>query len=379
MGRAGYGAVLGDLHLGKTLYGYDTTHHVKAAMWAFFEFCKAQQVSYAVQLGDVFDTPTPKEEHRKLFVDWLNEFEKLGIKLFVLVGNHDVLSRGAPSALESIKAMPWESISIVSKPKLALVAPEHTPVLMFAPFPSPVLFKDSASWEKECYQRIPKGKKALLFTHSNIDGATFGDQDIVYRGADHCLPSKVIKHSSIQAVIAGHIHKPQRFGKTILIGAAERLRFDEKNQARYFGLIDRNGKVKLFNRTKALSMTEISVDTSCWDKGGLEPTTEGVLEYLAEYDVKGLFVKVVPYVSETCSVAWGEVSKALYQMGALHVNVAAPIKVRKDVSEEKKLAYSVTDPVKAAASFIKSQVRDKQEQKKLFRLFKQLREEIDHA
>lgn len=370
------GAVLGDLHLGKSLYGYDTTPHVLKAMHSFLNLCVEQEVSWAVQLGDVFDVPTPKEEHRKLFVQWLNEFERNKIRLFVMAGNHDVLSRGAPSALSSVKPAPWKYVKIVDRPR---VFPMGARALMFAPFPSPILFAKSESWEQACYERIPNGKKTLLFTHANIDGASFGDQDIVYRGADHCLPKRVIKHPDVQSVLAGHIHKPQRCGKVVLLGAAERLRFDEKNQARYFGLVTEGGKVKLVTRADALSMQEIAIDVSCWGTSSLAPTTDAVLEYLQDYALAGTFVKVVPYVGESCSVNWKEVATHVKDAGAIHVHIAPPIKAIKEKEKPETAKLAVNKPNLAAKRFIASQITSKKVRASLLAMFKQFRKEVDHA
>ena len=131
--------IIGDTHLGRKLYGYDLTGAIRRVMYKFFEFCVNEQVDLAVHLGDMFDTITPTIAHQKLAVQWLNEFERAGIQLRVLTGNHEVSAGSkATTALDCIKAIPYKYVDVVKYP-LAL-SPADSPELLFLPFPAPGSF-----------------------------------------------------------------------------------------------------------------------------------------------------------------------------------------------------------------------------------------------
>lgn len=369
-------AVLGDLHLGRSLYGIDLTPEIRKVMWQFLEFCLVNKVDEAVQLGDVFDCPTPSEVHRKLFVQWLNEFERAKIMVYVLTGNHDVMGRrGAISALESIRIMRWEYVRIVDRPLFSFGK-------LFLPFPSPAIYETRQEWLDEVLWVVDSiAWPTTVYSHLNIEEAKLGAQEWVYRGEDFVLPRGVYRERGVQAVLAGHIHKPQRVdnGRIHIVGAAERLRFDEAEEDRIFVLHDDNGE-RTIVRNPGLMLTTLKLDASGASYGGDPPSTAELIA-AARFDasVDGCIVKVVPYIDDTSFVSWSEVESELYRSGARHVVLATPIKVRplserrlKRSLKERKLTHE--DQAKA---FLTSKVQDVRERRAIWKMYEKLKEKVE--
>lgn len=364
-------ALLGDLHLGKSLYGVDLSPYIKCCMWDFVEFCRQTEADMVVQLGDVFDRPTPTEEHRKIVSQWCNEFTRMGIPLFILVGNHDVMARKeSPSALQYLKAgarssNPW----IVDRPMLLPM--DGAVKCLFLPFPSPGIY--SASEYSEDTESAISDYVDIVFAHLNVVGAKLGNQDYVYRGGAYHLPKLGSK------VFCGHIHTPQQLGDICIVGAAERLRCDEAGQYRYFGLVTIDKEevsYKRLLRHTALDLVVLEIDASSNNRGG-PPSTDDVISDIARTEgYTRAVIKITPFVDERSIVDWGVVRNWLYSDGAEHVHLAPPVNAGKKRDEKSKQKYE-RDPEKAATTFIKGRIKDKKEQADLMDLFLQTLKELD--
>ena len=358
-------AVIGDLHLGKTLYGFDLTPHVRQAMHEFFELCRTLKVGAAVCLGDVYDKPAPSVSLQKLVIQWANEFERACIDLHLLAGNHDVTSNAfAPTALESIRvAAPFQHVHVIDRPTVV------RDVGTMLPFPSPGIYESHEHYVA-AVNRLHH-HEPFAFAHLNVSGAKLGEQEFVYRGADHALPE-----GPWRAVLNGHIHKPQRLGAIWIVGAAERTSFSERNEPRHFVLL-RQGRVVRYTRPTALRLVQVEPDVSGWAAGrGDVPTTEEVAASIAP-KARGALVKVSPFVDDRSVVDWPAVEERLLAAGALSVFVAPAVRLQKAVAASSK-SVAALDPAAAAARFIGARVHDKQERSRLLQTFKRLQREVDH-
>jgi hypothetical protein len=368
-------ALLGDLHLGRSVFGFDLSPYIQKVMWWFFEFCCEHQVEMAIQLGDVFDTPTPKEEHRKLVVQWCNLFERSGIHLSILVGNHDCLPRDkAPSALQYLKSQLWERVSVFDRPSV-IKGLDGGPInLLMLPFPSSGIYKDEEEYLSEVWSVVKAcGKHSnprLAFAHLNVDGAKLGNQEFVFRGADYSIPG-VLRNG--MKFFCGHVHRPQALSGVEILGAAERLRFDEVGQIRQVGLIDVSGIMgmglvgfKRYVRVDALDLVSLDVDAVGADTASVIARLGGL--------VPGAVVKVCPVVDDKTVVQWDEVEAWAYSKGALHVHIAPPKRVGRKRARGGKVHRS---PSKLASRFIRSRVGDRDEAKALLEEFKRHLAEVE--
>lgn len=361
--------ILGDLHLGRTLYGYDLSPGIRRIMYEFFRWCVGRQADFAVQLGDVGDKPVWSVAQQKLVLQWCNEFERAKLPLYILVGNHDVISRpGVTSALDVIKAVQFEHVHVVDRPMLLDVLGSSC---LFLPFPSPSLYANDNEW-RERVSAVSRAspENTTCFSHLNVEGARLGEQEWLYRGGEYDLPDLP---DEVRLVVNGHIHKPQKQGRVLMTGAAELLRFDERgNKPAFYHLElpelvwERRG---IRHRSR---MVQLEIDVSEWTTGGAPPTTADVIKGLDEL-VEGCLVKVQPMVDECSAVSWADVEKYLYEQGARFVAMAPPVLVRRDADRVK--AKADDDPNKAAKRFIRQRVDERSERVAILARFKQLQEQ----
>jgi DNA repair exonuclease SbcCD nuclease subunit len=359
-------AVVGDLHLGKHLFGVDLTPFVLRAMHDFFRFCLRVKPEAAVVLGDVYDTPTPNFKVQKALIQWCNEFERARIPLVVLSGNHDSLNTpGIGSALEPVRLSPFKYIRVVDRPTAIAGC-------LFLPFPSAGLFSHPVDYWVECSDKM-QGSKApvVAFSHLNIDGAKLGSQDFVYRGGEHVLPKEI--RDRLLLVVNGHIHKSQVNGIVVMPGSIQRLSFGEWQDVKEFLLVE--GTVAKHYRIPGLDLRSIEVDVSGWANSGRAPTTDEVIAELRSKNVDGAFVKIIPFVDSSTAVEWGAVTNALYADGAEHVFMGAAVKAEKQSKPIPKQLLS--NPLDVAKTFVRRRVGDKKERIGIMRMFKQVRKRME--
>lgn len=357
-------AVLGDLHLGRSLYGYDTTPHTRRVMYQFLNQAKRWGVTRAVQLGDVGDSPVWPLAQQKFVVQWCNEFERWGIALYLMVGNHDVTSRpGATSALDFVRAVPYKHVRVIDRPCFV-------DGMLFLPFPSPSLYASDQEWQGDVAQAVHEvGAKSdvTCFAHLNIDGAKLGEQEWEYRGGDYGLPLSELP-DNIDEIVCGHIHKPQRVGRALVLGAAQRLRFSECSNRPRILLHNNVGRSRTVDIEHAIRLVEFSLEASRWT--GVDASAYQIASDLIESEnVRGAVVKLSPLVDRSTEIEWRQVEQELYAAGAAHVTVAPRVIEREETRKER----TTHDPTKLAASFIKERVRSKQDRNDLRQRFKRLR------
>lgn len=396
------GAALGDLHLGRQIYGYDLTPHTRRIMYRFFRLCLKREADYAVQLGDLFDSPRPAPGLEKIVVQWCNEFERAHLPLFLLTGNHDVISKpGHTSALDAIKAMPYKYVRVIDRP-LALAIPnwsrtdkavvkrrsQHT--ALFMPFPSVSTYLDPDDWKESVLAALGKAERLkrpiVGYSHLDVIGAKWGSQDIVLRGSDFAIPKEVRRSRMVREIVAGHIHGPQKVKKVRVVGAAQRLRIDEAEHTRYF-YFARNGKPlhqgKVLIRD-AVRMLDLRMDASVGETLELEnidirgETQQDLLDELSSlldrvYMANNVLVRVQVWVNANTVLDWNEIERKLYKAGALFVYPMTPQQKPSEAqAETKRLAI---DPDKAARQFIRDRIKVKKERLALMKDFRTLREE----
>lgn len=376
-------ASCGDLHLGRQLYGFNLTPTTRQIMYRFFHLCLKRGADYAVQLGDLFDSPRPAPGLEKIVVQWVNEFERARLSLYLMTGNHDVISKpGHTSALDAIKAMPYEYVRVIDRPA-AIPMGQHT--ALFLPFPSTSTYLDPDDWREgvsAALRAAEKRKRPIIgYSHLDVSGATWGPQDIVLRGTDFCIPKAVRQCKMVRQIIAGHIHQPQKVKRVLVQGAAQRLRIDEAQHARYF-YFARNGKS--LHRGKmgirdAVRMFDLKVDASVGSTLELEgvdlrcESQQDLIDELSQLDIDGRVVRVLVWVNAKTVLDWHAIERVLYDCGALFVYPMTPQQIPDEATGvTTRLAI---DPDKAARRFIRDRIRSKKDRIALVKDFRALREE----
>lgn len=80
---------LGDLHLGKSLGEYDLAEDQRYILKQILQLIKKESVDAVLIAGDVYDKAVPSESATRLLDEFLCELAELGVKTFIISGNHD--------------------------------------------------------------------------------------------------------------------------------------------------------------------------------------------------------------------------------------------------------------------------------------------------
>jgi len=165
----------------------------------------AGNVNYLVLLGDVFDMTEPNAYIRALFVAQIKRAIDHGIKVRILVGNHDSNKHRFALAPE---AEIWPEV-IIKTP----VREEMGPMtLLFIPY------MKELEWETG----DAPPKKTILFGHFGIMGAKMDNGMVnTKEGMDRSL-LKDLKHCYL-----GHYHTPQSSDNYTYPGVLARTKFSE--------------------------------------------------------------------------------------------------------------------------------------------------------
>lgn len=370
-------AALGDLHLGRSLHGYDLTPHTRRIMYQFARRY-IDRADYAVQLGDVFDSPRPATGLEKIVVQWCNEFERAKTPLYLMTGNHDVISKpGYVSALDPIKAIPYRYVHVIDRPT---VVPFGGHTGLFLPFPSTGTYETPEDWENRALGALKRAELASLaqvvvYSHLDIAGASWGDQDLVFRAGDFAVPLAVLESRRVRVLIGGHVHKPQRRGRVRILGAAQRLRIDESRMRR-FTIMHSDGRDIKRSHVNAITMADVSINAAVDSELDIDCdiTAEDQQQLLDAFPwaaVDGSIVRVSAWSNARTVLDWGDLERQLYQAGALFVYPIVPRMIIDGIEAED--SPCIFDPQEAAEQFISDRIQRKSERDAMMAAFESLR------
>ncbi len=220
---------LADLHLGKTLGDYNLIDDQKYILEQIRSAIKEKSVDAVLIAGDVFDRSIPAEAAVELLDGLLSDLADMGVKAFMISGNHDSEERLGYGG----KFFAGRGIHVVTKfdGKAAKIAlqDEHGPVNIYLlPF-------IKASQVRHFYpeERIDSYEDAVrtVIAHSEIDPAqrnvlvahqfVSGDIPPKFGGSEgtavqHVGTVEIISSgifSDFDYVALGHLHSPQSVGR----------------------------------------------------------------------------------------------------------------------------------------------------------------------
>ena len=206
---------LGDLHLGKSIYGRSMIEDQAFWIERFIELCKEKKPDVVLVAGDVYDRASPAAEAVKLLDRFITGVTDLGIKILIVAGNHDSGEK-ISFAADLLKR---EGVVIAGKAKKEMVNVEIEGVrfyLMPYIFPEEVktILKDeeirgydNAARRLINEQHIDESKINILVAHQNV----IANGVEVERGGSESMVGGVgeIDYSAFDMfdyVALGHIH-----------------------------------------------------------------------------------------------------------------------------------------------------------------------------
>lgn len=84
---------ISDLHIGKKIKGFSLIEDQKHILNQVIEVAKKEAVNGVIIAGDIYDTSVPTVDAVNLFNDFISELHSMGIKCYIVSGNHDNIHR----------------------------------------------------------------------------------------------------------------------------------------------------------------------------------------------------------------------------------------------------------------------------------------------
>lgn len=242
---------VGDLHLGRTVRGYDRTPDVVAAWERSVEEAVRMGVRYLVQTGDVFDESHPPPElaalAARLFAEAAPRFPG---GLHVLVGNHDLRhGEDRADALAPLREVLPDGLCVYAAPSATLLFGPESYVPMARLLVLPYESRSRRAWTtpEEYDARIVEAlsqwdgdpdAEALpvcVVGHLDLEGA-LSASEVPARGGGHMWPRGKGWRDRVQLAVDGHWHRPQLVesgGWSVhCVGTPVALDFGESGQAK---------------------------------------------------------------------------------------------------------------------------------------------------
>ena len=85
---------LSDLHIGKRVNGFPMLEDQRYILEQILKKTKESAADAVIIAGDIYDKPVPSAEAVDLFDDFLVGLTRLGVRVFLISGNHDSAMRG---------------------------------------------------------------------------------------------------------------------------------------------------------------------------------------------------------------------------------------------------------------------------------------------
>lgn len=224
---------LSDLHIGKTLNGYNLAKNQELVLGQIIHYAKKERPDAILICGDVYDRSVPSGEAYTMFDSFLTALSEIEPKIPVMIiaGNHDSPQRlaYAEQFLEKHKIY----ISVLPPMtdeeymKKIILADAHGPVhFYFLPFTKPGYLRGMTDARTESYEsaieyliereHIDKNKRNILLSHQFYTGQgqemelCESEQSVIMAGGLDKISCEVVK--DFDYVALGHLHGKQQAG-----------------------------------------------------------------------------------------------------------------------------------------------------------------------
>jgi exonuclease SbcD len=198
-----------------------------AVLAELLEHAKADPDKTLVLLGDVFNSRRPPAWAYAAFENFLIECEMAGVTVIAFRGNHDGCWNGQAEPMHAFSGN--SALRYVGTPLIVRVG---TTALVIIPWFSRMGIAQNAPCatvdEQHQMMRehlsklvadlvavaVKQSSTVAVCLHSSISGSTFASetQPVLGTTSEFIAPYKAFDIPGVDAVFAGHVHKPQEFG-----------------------------------------------------------------------------------------------------------------------------------------------------------------------
>lgn len=243
-----------DLHIGKIFNEFSLLEDQRFILKQIVSLCKEHHADAIVLAGDIYDRAMPKAEAVELFDEFLTDLSVLGITVLFISGNHDSAVRLSYGSRLFKKQGIHIGCSQDGSRKIVRLTDEYGDICFeLLPFVKAGMVEAGTMDEavgkmlEEPEKEEKKEVRRVLVTHYFVTNAgcepeLSDSESHVYVGGLESVDAARFK--AYDYVALGHIHKPQRLGKTNIYYAGSPLKysFSEAGQTKSVCLVDMKQK-----------------------------------------------------------------------------------------------------------------------------------------
>lgn len=224
---------LSDLHLGKRVNGYSMLEDQEYILNEIKAVITAEAPDAVLIAGDVYDKPVPPAEAVRLFDDFLVQLSRLGLKVFVISGNHDSPERIAfGSRLMDASGIYLSPVYDGTVTPVSLHDTYGVVDVYMLPFIKPAHVRRFYETKTEQIQSYTDAMQTalshlpldhthrnVLITHQFVTGSVRAESEEISVGGSDNIDASVF--APFDYVALGHLHTPQNCGQTAPTTAAD--------------------------------------------------------------------------------------------------------------------------------------------------------------
>jgi len=244
----------GDLHLGKQLNDVSFIEDQRAILAQMLDIAKSESVDAVLISGDVYQKSSPPAEAMALFDQFLTGLTGMGLKVFIISGNHDSSQRISYFSSLIRSSGVYVSESFEGALQRVELHDEFGPLnIHLLPFVKPIHVRRWLPDEKiNSYQEavravldnsdIDTSVRNILLCHQFITGSETSDSEEKAVGGLDNIDAAIF--ADFDYVALGHIHKPQPMTRQTLrySGSPLKYSFSEVNHSKSVCIVDMGAK-----------------------------------------------------------------------------------------------------------------------------------------
>lgn len=245
---------LSDLHLGKKLNEFSMLEDQRYILDQILRIIEEQNADAVMIAGDIYDKPVPPGSAVKLFDSFITSIAEMGIKAFIISGNHDSAERlSFGSNIMKSEGIYFSQVyeghtePIILNDEYGRVSVYLLPFLKPAQvrqfFPDiPVETYEDAVLAAVSEAHVNESMRSIIVSHQFVTGAVTSDSEERSVGGLDNISAAVYEKFDYAAL--GHIHKPQSLsgGRVRYCGTPLKYSFSEAEHKKTVTVVDMKEK-----------------------------------------------------------------------------------------------------------------------------------------